>query len=65
MSDTLFDMTPYKSEATQSYRPDWRDAPGTDPAWDQPYLGANEQKPNGDAPTNWRSASKFSLRIMD
>jgi hypothetical protein len=63
MSDTLFDMAPYKSEATQSYRPDCRDTTGTDPAWDEPDFGANDKKPNGDAHTLWRSASEFSLTL--
>ncbi len=35
MSDTLFDMTPYKSNSAQSYSPDWRDATGSDSAWDE------------------------------
>jgi len=35
MSDTLFDITPYKSNSAQSYSPDWRDATGADSAWDE------------------------------
>lgn len=46
MSDTLFDMTPYKSKAAHSYSPDWIDATGTDPSWDETELHKdNENSP--------------------
>ena len=38
MNDTLFDISQYQSQAHTSYSPDWRDATGTDPAWEQPSL---------------------------
>ena len=68
MSDTLFDLSQYQSHAHVSYSPDWRDATGTDPAWEQsdlePELGANSQEPDGDAPTGWRGASEFNLTLQ-
>ena len=68
MSDTLFDLSQYQSHAHISYSPDWRDATGTDPAWEQPSLeldlGANSQAPDGDAPTGWQSAAEFTLTLQ-
>ena len=68
MSDTLFDISQYQSQSHINYSPDWRDATGTDPAWEQPDLeldlGANSQSPDGDAPTGWRSASEFTLTLQ-
>ena len=68
MSDTLFDLSQYQSHAHINYSPDWRDATGTDPAWEQPDLeldlGANFQEPDGDAPTGWRGASEFTLTLQ-
>ena len=67
MSDTLFDLTQYQSQSHINYSPDWRDATGTDPAWEQPDLepdfGANSQEADGDAPTGWQSASEFTLTL--
>ena len=68
MSDTLFDLSQYQSHAHISYSPDWRDATGTDPAWEQPVLepelSANSQEADGDAPTGWRGASEFNLTLQ-
>ncbi len=68
MSDTLFDLSQYQSQANMSYSADWRDATGTDPAWEQPEreldLGANSQEPDGDVATGWRSASEFTLTLQ-
>jgi len=65
MSGTLFDMTPYKSEAPQSYRSDWTDAIGSDPSWDEPNSEpkseANTQDPFGDVPPEWQSAAEFTI----
>jgi len=59
MSDTLFDISQYQSHAHMSESPDWRDATGTAPAWEQPDheldLGVNSQRPVDDAITQWRS----------
>ena len=67
MSDTLFDIGQYQSQAHIRYSPDWRDATGTDPAWEQPVLepelGTNPQEPDGDAPTGWQSAAEFTLTL--
>lgn len=67
MSDTLFDLSQYKSEATQSYSPDWRDATRTDPVWDKPNSKpnseANTKEPSGDAPTVWRNVAEFTITL--
>ena len=67
MSNTLFDMTPYKSEVTQNYSPGWIDATGTDPSWDEPDLEANSEisteKPNGNAPSGWLFKSEFTITL--
>jgi len=34
-SNPLFDISQYQTGAIQSYSIDWRDATGTDPAWDE------------------------------
>jgi hypothetical protein len=56
MSNPLFDMSPYQFEATQSYSPDWRDATGSDSAWDEPDsehdLETSTHEPTGDAQDN-------------
>ncbi len=63
MSDTLFDISQYQSQAHMSESPDLRDATGTDPAWEQPDheldLGANSQRPVDDAITQWRSGAQY------
>ena len=68
MSDTLFDISQYQSQAHISYSADWKDATGTDPAWEQPYLepdgGANSQEPDDDAITQWRTGAEFTLRLQ-
>ncbi len=68
MSDTLFDLNKYQSQAHISYSADLRDATGTEPAWEQPDLepdlGANPQEPDGDAPIGWRTAAEFTLTIQ-
>ncbi len=68
MSDTLFDLNKYQSQAHISYSADWRDATGTDPAWEQPDLepdlGADSEEPDGDVATGWRSASEFTLTLQ-
>ncbi len=68
MSDTLFDLSQYQSQANMSESPDLRDAAGTDPAWEQPDreldLGANSQEPDGDAPIGWRSEAEFTLTLQ-
>ena len=38
MNNSLFDMSQYESQSAPSYSADWRDATGTDPAWDGPEL---------------------------
>ncbi len=67
MSDTLFDMTPYKSEAAHSYSPDWKDAAGSDPAWDEPNLEPNIETrtddPDGNAPSGWRIRREFIITL--
>ena len=56
MSDTLFDLSRYKSASSNSYRSDWIDATGSDTAWDQPKLHSNFKnstaEPAGDAEAN-------------
>jgi len=68
MSDTLFDLSQYQSQAHISYSADWRDATGADPAWEQPDLeldlGANSQGPVDDAITQWRSGAEFTLTLQ-
>jgi len=68
MSDTLFELNQYQSQAHISYSPDWRDATGTDPAWEQPDLeldlGANSQEPDGDVATGWRTEAEFTLTLQ-
>ncbi len=68
MSDTLFDLSQYQSQAQISYSADLRDATGTDPAWEQPDreldLGANSQEPDGDAPIGWRTEAEFTLTLQ-
>ncbi len=68
MSDTLFDLNQYQSQAHISYSADWRDATGTDPAWEQPDreldLGANPQGLVDDAPIGWRSEAEFTLTLQ-
>ncbi len=68
MSDTLFDLSQYQSQSNMSYSADWRDATGTDPAWEQPDLepdlGTNPQGPVDDAPIGgWRSGAEFTLTL--
>ena len=68
MSDTLFDISQYQSHAHISYSPDWTDATGTDPAWEQPVLeadlGTNPQAPVDDVLTHWRSGAEFTLTLQ-
>ncbi len=68
MSDTLFDLNQYQSQAHISESADWKDATGTDPAWEQPDreldLGANSQEPDGDALNQWRSGAEFTLTMQ-
>jgi len=67
MSDTLFDMTPYKSEATQNYRPDWTDATGPDPSWDvrdrERNIETRTDEPDGNAPSEWRIRREFIITL--
>jgi len=67
MSDTLFDLSQYQSQANMSESPDLRDATGADPAWEQPDLdpdlGTNSQEPDGDALNQWRSGAEFILTL--
>ncbi len=67
MSDTLFDMTPYKSGAAHSYSPDWIDATASDPAWDEPDLEPNVEtrtdEPDGNAPSGWRIRREFIITL--
>ncbi len=68
MGDTLFDLNQYQPQAHISYSADWRDATGTEPAWEQPDLepdlGTNPQEPDGDALNQWRSGAEFTLTIQ-
>ena len=68
MSDTLFDISQYQSQGHTSYSPDWRDATGTDPAWEQPSLepdlGTNPEGAEADAPNGWQSEAEFSLTLQ-
>jgi len=68
MSDTLFDLNQYQSQAHMSYSADLRDATGTDPAWEQPDLepdlGTNPQGPVDDALNQWRTEAEFTLTIQ-
>ncbi len=56
MNNPLFDMSQYQSAAPQNYSTDWRDATGSDPAWDEPELHPNWKnstaEPSGDAEFN-------------
>jgi len=68
MSDTLFDLSQYQSQAHISYSADWRDATGTEPAWEQPDLEpdlrTNPQGPVDDALNQWRTEAEFTLTIQ-
>jgi len=68
MSDTLFDLSQYQSQAHISESPDLRDATGTDPDWEQPSLepdlGTTPQGLVDDAPTQWRSGAEFTLTLQ-
>ncbi len=67
MSNPLFDMSQYQSATTRSYRPDWRDATESDPAWDVPDLEPNLETrtdaPEGNAPNGWQIESEFSITL--
>ncbi len=56
MSDTLFDLSQYKSASSNSYCSDWIDATGSDTAWDECKLHSNFKnstaEPAGDAESN-------------
>ena len=56
MSDTLFDLSQYKSASAKSYHSDYIDATGTDPAWDETELYPNGKnstaEPSGNAEYN-------------
>jgi len=68
MSDTLFDLSQYQSQAHISYSADLRDATGADPAWEQPDLeldlGANSQGPIDNALNQWRTEAEFTLTLQ-
>ena len=68
MSDTLFDLNQYHSQAHISYSADLRDATGTEPAWEQPDLepdlGTNPQETVDHALAQWRTEAEFTLTIQ-
>ncbi len=67
MSDTLFDLSQYKSASANSYHSDYIDATGTDPAWDEtelaaiPALGMDELAP--EVAAQWRSCAEFTITL--
>ena len=60
MNNSLFDLSQYEFPATRSYSGDWRDATGTDPAWDEPEvyreLEDSMTKPSDDADSDSKEA---------
>lgn len=56
MSETLFDLSPYKSASANSYHSDYIDAISIDPAWDKTELSTNGKnsmvEPPSDAEDN-------------
>lgn len=64
MSDTLFDLSPYKSASAKSYHSDYRDATTSDPAWDEtelyPSWKNSTAEPSGDAEYNSTKVSTMA-----
>ena len=67
MSDTLFDLSQYKSASAKSYHSDYIDATGTDPAWDEsslaaiPALGMDELAT--EVADHWQSCAEFTITL--
>lgn len=68
MNNPLFDISQYQSPLRPRYRPDWRDATGTDPAWDEPDLKPNLETrievSDDETPTGWQSADEFTITVQ-
>ncbi len=67
MSDTLFDLSQYKSASAKSYHSDYIDATGTDPAWDEPSLAAIPALGMDELATevadHWQSCAEFTITL--
>ncbi len=67
MSDTLFDVSQYKSASSNNYRSDWIDATGADPSWNEsslhPASALNVDELATDAAQEWRSCAEFTITL--
>ncbi len=67
MSDTLFDLSQYKSASSNNYRSDWVDATGADPSWNEPSLAPTSALSINalatDAAQEWRSCAEFTITL--
>ena len=63
MSDTLFDLSRYKSASDDSDRYDWIDATGADPSWNEPAPAIDIDDLATDAAHEWGSCDEFTITL--
>ena len=63
MSETLFDLSRYKSASGDHDRSDWIDAIGADPAWNELNVTPTSALSSNELAHEWRSSAEFTITL--